>query len=297
MYASAPAQVEIGDGVRRATLELTGGNYFSSGRIIVASNSVIAGRGSINATNAGTYGTLGAITAITNATLEGCSGFDVWVAGTGPGVGHSMLNMVTAFGTPVLNGRLRVALNPSFQPDATNAFPIVMFTSVTGAFSNAPDESRLKTVDNLGSFLVNYRANAVVLTDYRSTDLDGDTVEDAWATNYFGHSPLTSAERAADNDSDGLSNYDEFRAGTDPNDPASALRVSVAMTQGTATLRWPYVDGKRYGIYLSADMRSWREVSDPTFVFPQGGICEWTDDGGDAGPASGRMRFYRVAVE
>ena len=46
IYASAPAQVEIGDGIRRAVLELTGGNYFSSGRIIIASNSVVAGRGS-----------------------------------------------------------------------------------------------------------------------------------------------------------------------------------------------------------------------------------------------------------
>jgi len=174
MYASAPAQIEIGDGFRRATLELIGGTYFSSGRIIVASNSVIIGRGSINPTNAGTYGTFGAITAITNATLEGCSGFDVWISALGPATGHSVLNLVPAFGTPVLNGRLRVALNPLFQPQASNEFPIVMFTSATGSFVNAPHESRLKTADNLASFLVLYRPNEVVLTDYRRTDLDGE---------------------------------------------------------------------------------------------------------------------------
>jgi hypothetical protein len=44
-------------------------------------------------------------------------------------------------------------------------------------------------------------------------------------------------------------------------------------------------------------MRSWRKVSDATFAFPQAGVCEWTDDGRDAGSASGQMRFYRVAVE
>ncbi len=299
IYASAPAQVEIGDGVRRAVLELTGGNYFSSGRIIIASNSIVAGRGSVAGfTNSGTYGTLRGITAITNASLQGSSGFDVWISALGPATGHSLLNVAQPFPLPmVLGGRLRVALNPSFQPQASNEFPIVMFTLVTGAFSNAPHESRLKTVDHLASFLVLYRSNAVVLTEYRSTDLDGDGIEDQWATNHFGHSPLTPAEKAADNDGDGFSNYDEFRAGTDPSDPASALRVSVTMTQGTTTLRWPCVDGKTYGVYFSGDMRGWREVSDPTFAFPQPGLCEWTDDGRDAGSANGRMRFYRVAVE
>lgn len=293
MYASAPAQIEIGDGIRRATLELLGGSYFSSGRIIVAPNSVIAGRGSINATNAGKYGTLRAITVITNSSLKGSSGFDVWIAQTGPGTGHSLLNLGPAFGPPaILQGRLRVALSPVFRPQASNDFPIVMFTSATGEFLNAPDNSRIKTVDNLSSFLVRYMPTAVILSDYRSTDLDGDLIEDAWATNYFGHSPLAPVERLSDSDGDGMSNYDEFRAGTDPTNSSSALRVSATVTQGRATLRWPCVDGKSYRIYFSSDMRAWREISEPTFAFPEAGVCEWAGDGSGA-----EMQFYRVAVE
>lgn len=297
LYASAPSEIRIGDGSRRATVELTGGSYFSSGGIIVASNSVLAGRGSISGgfTNSGAYGTLRGITAITNAALGGSSGFDVWIQQTGAAIGHSMLHLASQ--VPVVEGRLQIALATSFQPQAADEFPVVTYASATGEFGNAAHNARIKTVDSLGSFLVRYTANAVVLGDYRSTDLDGDAIEDAWATNYFGHSPLTAAEKSADRDGDGFSNYDEFRAGTNPSDPASALRVSVAMTQGAARLRWPCVDGKTYRIYFSSDSRSWREVRDPTFAFPQSGLCEWADDGRDAGSARAQMRFYRVAVE
>jgi hypothetical protein len=172
-----------------------------------------------------------------------------------------------------------------------------MFTSATGSFVNAPHESRLKTADNLASFLVLYRPNEVVLTDYRRTDLDGDGIEDAWATNHFGHSPLTAAEKSGDSDGDGMSNHDEFRAGTDPTDAGSALRVSASISGATATLQWPGIDGKTYRVYFSDDLRTWRRVAEPTFAFPEPGLCQWTDDGRDAGSAGGRMRFYRVAVE
>ena len=167
------------------------------------------------------------------------------------------------------------------------------FFDATGEFANAGNNARIKTVDNLGSFLVRYTANAVVLSNYRSTDLDGDAIEDAWATNHFGHSPLTAAEKSADSDGDGMSNYDEFRAGTDPTNAASALRVSATVSGGTATLEWPCVDGKMYRVYVSGDMRTWREVAEPTFAFPEAGLCQWTDDGRDGGS----MWFYRVVVE
>jgi hypothetical protein len=73
--------------------------------------------------------------------------------------------------------------------------------------------------------------------------------------------------------------------------------VRVALAQGTTTLQWPSVDGKSYRIYFSRDLRTWREVSDPTFAFPQPGLCEWTDDGRDTASLSGEMQFYCVAVQ
>jgi hypothetical protein len=136
-----------------------------------------------------------------------------------------------------------------------------------------------------------------VLTDYRSSDLDGDGIEDAWANGHFGHSPLSLAEKLADSDGDGASNLSEFIAGTNPTDAASVLRVTARFAGRAATLEWPCVDGKSYRVFLSGDMRTWREVPNPTFSFPQPAVCRWTDDGQSTGNPGAGMRFYRVAVE
>src|SRR5207247_688628 len=62
-----------------------------------------------------------------------------------------------SLGTSDLNGRLRVALRGGFVPNPTDSFYIVQFRSaVSNSFLNAADGMRLKTVDNLGSFLVSY---------------------------------------------------------------------------------------------------------------------------------------------
>jgi hypothetical protein len=50
------------------------------------------------------------------------------------------------------------------------------------------------------------------------TDTDGDGLDDAWETNYFGNLAQTAA---ADPDLDTFSNLAEFLAGTDPTDPLS----------------------------------------------------------------------------
>ena len=101
----------------------------------------------------------------------------------------------------------------------------------------------------------------------------------------------------ADSDGDGLSNYDEFSSGTDPNDPASALKLAIAYAGNTATMSFPCVDGKEYRIWSSNDLETWAEVFDPTLAYPSPGHCEWTDDGKDTGGLGTASRFYRVTVE
>jgi hypothetical protein len=54
-------------------------------------------------------------------------------------------------------------------------------------------------------------------------DSDGDGLPDVWAAQYFGDT--NSAERTLDSDADGMSNWAEFVAGTDPLEPTSYLKV------------------------------------------------------------------------
>jgi hypothetical protein len=68
----------------------------------------------------------------------------------------------------------------------------------------------------------------------------------AWQQEYFGN---TNVNANADPDGDGMSNLQEYLAGTNPNDPNSRLRITAvgANTVGsTATLTWTSVPSRLY---------------------------------------------------
>ena len=75
----------------------------------------------------------------------------------------------------------------------------------------------------------------------------GDGIPDAWRRHYFGPDFATRPDAApgADPDGDGLDNFREFLAGTDPLDPASGVVLGI---QAIPQLRWLGVSNLTYRV-------------------------------------------------
>jgi T5SS/PEP-CTERM-associated repeat protein len=279
----------IGDGLHNASFH--GGNIFAPRGIVVREHAVLEslGRISANVTNFGTVSPFLFDTLVANNFVQQPKG-NLLI-----NVGVERSSALTVSNAGLLDGKLLLRRSGDL-PSNTNV-TILGAAAISGVFNNVTNGGRLKTTDNLGSFIVEYTATAVILRDYQSIDLDGDMIEDAWATAHFGHSPLTPAQKAADDDDDGSSNYDEFVAGTDPKNSASALRASISYANGGATVAFSCQEGKRYNISWSSDLITWNHVLEPTLSFAEPGVCRWNDDGRSTGGLGGPARFFRVSVE
>ena len=137
-------------------------------------------------------------------------------------------------------------------------------------------------------------AVAVVQTDTipGGLDADGNGLADAWERLHFGH---TGVNPAADSDGDGLSNKEEYLAGTDPTDASSKLVITAYHTTpyGTgADLTWQSVMSRCYVIQKTTDLGS------PAWL--DSGLGVISPDGASTTRSfvdtSLPMRFYRVGA-
>jgi len=82
------------------------------------------------------------------------------------------------------------------------------------------------------------------------TDTDGDGLPDEWEQQYFGG---LQHGASADPDGDGLSNLEELKAGTNPNDPQSqfAFIKVESHPQGGAVIEWSSASGRSYTLLRS----------------------------------------------
>jgi hypothetical protein len=125
-----------------------------------------------------------------------------------------------------------------------------------------------------------------------SQDSDGDLIPDDWELQHF---PQGACDPERDEDRDGMTNLDEFIAGTDPADPLSVLDLSPVRTGqggGDLALSWQSVPGRKYQI-LCCDslLEAWRCVG--TEIEGTGSVLVIEDD---ISVADAGQRFYRVRV-
>jgi|GEM_PF-682760 len=122
-----------------------------------------------------------------------------------------------------------------------------------------------------------------------------DTAAQNWRLNYFGTTANSgNAADSADPDGDGMTNAQEFAAGTNPNDRSSVLKVSQMQVSGNNMLiSFQTVSGKSYRVDRNDTLQSnsWVTVLDN--IAGTGGTVQVTDSGGAAPP----RRFYRVVLK
>ncbi len=100
------------------------------------------------------------------------------------------------------------------------------------------------------------------LGNYTFNDANTNGISDPWEQQYFGQ---VSAGRTAqtDSDADGMPDFAEFIAGTDPTNSSSALRFQLPTRSGGSSIevRWSSVPGRAYRLHSSADLVSWMPVT------------------------------------
>jgi len=125
---------------------------------------------------------------------------------------------------------------------------------------------------------------------YTFIDANHNGISDAWENYYFG-SVSTNRTQSTDTDHDGMSDYAEFIAGTNPTNAASNLRF-LTMTEGTnhlVTLQWSAIPGRIYQVQLSTDLHAWAPVTD--WLQAQVSPMSYTATNNPLGP-----HLYRVQV-
>jgi hypothetical protein len=136
-------------------------------------------------------------------------------------------------------------------------------------------------------------SSAVTIT---ATDTVGDGIPNAWRAAHFGGTAITTNAQSCatcDPDHDGMNNLQEYRAGTDPANAASALRLASPTRSGTnILLSFQSVTGIVYRIESRNDLStdSWSILADQ-FLSP-GGTVQITDPGAIILP----NRFYRLSI-
>ncbi|MBA4388522.1 MAG: hypothetical protein C0404_11110 [Verrucomicrobia bacterium] len=125
-----------------------------------------------------------------------------------------------------------------------------------------------------------------------SAGIDAYGIPDAWKIEYFGSSTTPGSGALDDPDHDGMSNYAEWKAGTNPADAGSRFQCSVSGVQaGAFRLGFQTVTGKIYGVCGKADMIGTSPWTVITNGIPgTGGYVEVPDN------AAGAKKFYRITV-
>jgi hypothetical protein len=177
----------------------------------------------------------------------------VTVAGTGTGTGKVTIaagaTLNVTLWTPATNVSLDATILDTTMTNGNNGLLMGAFTTVN--WSNA--------VGWTGLVVTNINNDLRMQGSYApggNPDVNTNNIPDAWETGYFGSTTNAEGAAEADWDKDGLSNYGEWVAGTDPTNSKSAFKFTNAVQNvGVGmVLRWPSESNRFYTLRLSTNL-------------------------------------------
>lgn len=147
--------------------------------------------------------------------------------------------------------------------------------------------------NGVGLFHCTVQDGLITLSD-RSGSSWHDGIPDSWRLLWFNSVSNALSAATADPDGDGANNYQEYVAGTNPNDPASVFQFLPGSSRGpsTFTLQWPSVVNKHYSVQASYTMFPGKWSTIATNIVGTGQSIQWTDNN-----AAGKTQFYRAIVQ
>jgi hypothetical protein len=165
--------------------------------------------------------------------------------------------------------------------------PVISDGGATVAFLNLGSELVTDDLNRaVDAFGVSVDVNAALV------DSDGDGIPDWWMLQHFGHVTGQASDDSLasdDADGDGMSNLQEYLAGTSPTDSTSVFRLLAATpASSTMTLTWPAVSGKSYQIQYKTNLDDSVWLTAPDSVWVTGG------QGYYLAPAAQPHGFFRV---
>ena len=173
--------------------------------------------------------------------------------------------------------------------------PGTVFTGLNGI--SVPISVASNATPGLRTFIVQRGADLAYANGYVEVlplvpDYNFDGLNDAFQRQYFFPFTSTSAVPNADLDQDGMSNLQEYIAGTDPTNAASLLTInSVNSAANGTTVTWQSVTNRHYELMSRTNLAAanWQNVGG---VFtPSGTSSQFLD-----ATATNGLRFYRVQV-
>lgn len=184
----------------------------------------------------------------------------------------------------------------NFGPRSSNYLGTLRFTIPAGALPGHTYTVAFANADGAPNLATQYtfETKRAAVTVGAAAAPVTDSTSDEWKTHFFGSLTAGNAAPNIDADLDGVPNWAEYIAGTDPTDAASRLQFSSTTSQlvggqRQVALRWLSAPGKAYEILASSSPAggNWAVLSSAS---GDGTVLQFTDTN------PGGPRFYRLHV-